>query len=71
LKDYSTVTFIANSKHNIFLKGFTMKKLSSKLNLVAGRVDSRTIRLIVTVASLVMFVLAAGAPHSVGGVGMQ
>lgn len=48
-----------------------MKKLSSKLNLVAGRVDSRTIRLIVTVASLVMFVLAAGAPHSVGGVGMQ
>ncbi|MCB2213763.1 hypothetical protein KQH50_00050 [bacterium] len=48
-----------------------MKKLSSKLNLVAGRVDSRTIRLIVTVASLVMFVLAAGAPNGVGGVGMQ
>jgi hypothetical protein len=48
-----------------------MKKLSSKLNLIVGRVDSRTIRLIVTVASLVMFVLAAGAPLSCGGVGMQ
>jgi hypothetical protein len=53
------------------LKGFTMKKLSSKVNLVASRVDSRTVRLVVTVASLVMFVLAAGAPNSVGGVGMQ
>ncbi len=47
-----------------------MKKLSSKFNLVASRVDSHTVRLIVTIASLVMFVLAAGAPHSVGGIGM-
>ena len=48
-----------------------MNKLSSKLNLVATRFDSRTVRLVVTLASLVMFVLAAGAPDSVGGIGMQ
>jgi Na+/proline symporter len=48
-----------------------MNKLSSQINLVATRFDSRTIRLVVTLASLVMFVLAAGAPDSVGGIGMQ
>jgi hypothetical protein len=48
-----------------------MKKLSSKMQVVLSRVDSRTVRLIVTLTSLVLFVLAAGAPHGVGGVGMQ
>jgi hypothetical protein len=48
-----------------------MTKLSSKINSIATRFDSRTVRLVVTLASLVMFVLAAGAPDSVGGIGMQ
>lgn len=48
-----------------------MNKLSSKINFAASRVDSRTVRLIVTVASLVLFVLAAGAPNGAGGIGMQ
>ncbi len=46
-----------------------MNKLSSKLNLFVSRVDNRTIRLIVTIASLALFVLAAGAPNGTGGVG--
>lgn len=48
-----------------------MTKLSSKINMFATRFDSRTVRLVVTLASLVMFVLAAGAPDSMGGIGMQ
>lgn len=48
-----------------------MTKLSSKINSIATRFDSRTVRLVVTLASLVMFVLAAGAPDSCGGIGMQ
>ena len=48
-----------------------MKKLSSKMNLFLSRVDNRTVRLIVTITSLVLFVLAAGAPGGMGGVGMQ
>ncbi len=48
-----------------------MKKLSSKMQVVLSRVDSRTVRLIVTLTSLVLFVLAAGAPLGMGGVGMQ
>ena len=48
-----------------------MNKLSSKLQIAASKVDSKTVRMVVTLASLVMFVLAAGAPHSTGGVGMQ
>lgn len=47
-----------------------MNKLSSKMQVALTSVDSRTVRLVVTLASLVMFVLAAGAPHGVGGVGM-
>jgi len=47
-----------------------MNKLSSKIQFAITKVDSRTVRLVVTLASLVMFVLAAGAPDSVGGVGM-
>jgi hypothetical protein len=47
-----------------------MNKLSSKIKFFLSRVDSRTVRLIVTLASLVLFVLAAGAPNSMGGVGM-
>lgn len=48
-----------------------MSKLSSKINFVATSFDSRTVRLVVTLASLVMFVLAAGAPDTCGGIGMQ
>lgn len=48
-----------------------MSKLSSKITSIATRFDSRTVRLVVTVASLVMFVLAAGAPDGCGGIGMQ
>ena len=40
-----------------------MKKLFSS-------VDSRIVRLLVTLTSLVLFVLAAGAPCGLGGVGM-
>jgi len=48
-----------------------MNKLSSKIKLFLSRADNRTVRLIVTLISLVLFVLAAGAPNSVGGIGMQ
>ena len=52
------------------MKGFTMKKLSNKVQYTISRVDNRTLRLIVTIASLALFVLAAGAPDGVGPVGM-
>jgi hypothetical protein len=48
-----------------------MNKLSSKMKLFVSRVDNRTVRLVVTLTSLVLFVLAAGAPGGMGGVGMQ
>ena len=48
-----------------------MNKLSSKIQFAITKVDSRTVRLVVTLASLVMFVLAAGAPDTMGGVGMM
>ena len=47
-----------------------MNKLSSKLNYFVSRVDNRTLRLIITIGSLALFVLAAGAPNGAGGVGM-
>lgn len=48
-----------------------MNKLSSKMNVFLSRVDNRTVRLIVTLTSLALFVLAAGAPSGLGGIGMQ
>ncbi len=48
-----------------------MNKLSSKITLFASRVDSQTVRLVLTITSLALFVLAAGAPDGVGGVGMR
>ena len=48
-----------------------MNKLSSKIKFFLSRADNQTVRLVVTLLSLVLFVLAAGAPNSVGGVGMQ
>ncbi len=48
-----------------------MKKLSSKVKFFLSRVDNRTVRLLLTVLSLVLFVIAAGAPDAIGGVGMQ
>jgi len=47
-----------------------MNKLSSKIQFAITKVAGRTVRLVVTLASLVMFVLAAGAPDTMGGVGM-
>ncbi len=48
-----------------------MSKFSSKTKLFLSRVDHRTVRLLLTILSLVLFVLAAGAPDAIGGVGMQ
>jgi len=48
-----------------------MKKLFAKLNSNLSRVDSRLIRLLITLGSLALFVIAAGAPDSTGGIGMQ
>jgi hypothetical protein len=48
-----------------------MNKLSSKIQFAISKVDSRKVRLVVTLASLVLFVLAAGAPDTMGGVGMM
>jgi len=48
-----------------------MKKLFTKLNSNLSRVDSRLVRLLITLGSLALFVIAAGAPDSTGGIGMQ
>jgi len=47
-----------------------MFKLFEEAKVLVGRVDNRIVRLLITVATLVMFVLAAGAPGGLGGVGM-
>jgi hypothetical protein len=47
-----------------------MKKLISETKKHLSCVDPRVIRLIITFGSLVLFVLAAGAPDSTGGIGM-
>lgn len=47
-----------------------MKKLFSNTKQYLSSVDPRIIRLLVTLGSLVLFVLAAGAPDSTGGIGM-
>jgi hypothetical protein len=47
-----------------------MNKLSSKIKFFLSRVDNRTVRLILTILTLALFVLAAGAPDAIGGVGM-
>jgi hypothetical protein len=48
-----------------------VKKLFAKLNANLSRVDSRLIRLLITLGSIALFVIAAGAPDSTGGIGMQ
>jgi hypothetical protein len=60
-----------NILSNHIKKGSTMTKLSSKMKHFLSRVDNRTVRLVVTLTSLVLFVLAAGAPGGLGGIGMQ
>ncbi len=45
-----------------------MKTLSSKLYLASAKASSK-IKLILFIATLVMFVLAAGAPQATGSVG--
>jgi hypothetical protein len=47
-----------------------MKKLFIKLNSSLSRVDSRLVRLLITLGSIALFVIAAGAPDSTGGIGM-
>lgn len=47
-----------------------MNKLSSKVQFILSRVDNNTVRLVLTIASLALFVLAAGAPLGMGGIGM-
>lgn len=37
---------------------------------VSRRIDNKALRLIITLISLVLFVLAAGAPGTLGGIGM-
>jgi hypothetical protein len=48
-----------------------MRKLSRKMKMLLSQVDRHTINLIITVAILILFVLAAGAPNGMGGIGMQ
>jgi len=48
-----------------------MKKLFAKFNSNLSRIDSRLVRLLITLGSLALFVIAAGAPDSTGGIGMQ
>ena len=45
-----------------------MKTLSSKLFLASATISSK-IKLILFIATLVMFVLAAGAPQATGSIG--
>lgn len=47
-----------------------MKTLSSNLKKFFS-VNQRTLQLVVTFICLILFVLAAGAPGGMGGVGMQ
>jgi hypothetical protein len=46
-----------------------MKSLSSSLTALFTKFDTQTIRLIVVIATLVMFVISAGAPQCGGGIG--
>lgn len=47
-----------------------MNKLLVKMKDVSRRIDNKALRLIITLISLVLFVLAAGAPGTLGGIGM-
>jgi hypothetical protein len=47
-----------------------MKKLFVKLNSSLCCVDKRLLRLLITLGSLALFAIAAGAPDSTGGLGM-
>jgi hypothetical protein len=62
----TTLIFYSNQ----FRKDLIMKKLFSTTKQYLSSVDPRIIRLLVTLGSLVLFVLAAGAPDSTGGIGM-
>ncbi|NTU75684.1 MAG: hypothetical protein HGA86_06145, partial [Anaerolineaceae bacterium] len=43
--------------------------LTSSITVFATKIDSRKIRLVMTVATIVLFVLSAGAPGSIGDTG--
>jgi hypothetical protein len=45
-----------------------MKTLSSKLYLVSAKI-SKNVKLVLFIATLVMFVLAASAPQATGSIG--
>jgi hypothetical protein len=46
-----------------------MKKMQKEITLLMGVVHSRKFRLIITVLTLALFVLAAGAPSATIGIG--
>lgn len=46
-----------------------MKSISSLLATQITKFDTQTIRLIFVIATLVMFVISAGAPQAGGGIG--
>jgi hypothetical protein len=54
---------------NIILgKGvFTMKSYIREISLNLGKIDTRYIRLILALVTLILFVLGAGAPSATGG----
>jgi hypothetical protein len=53
------------------VKGLEMIGLICKTNKRRRLVDMRTLNLVVTITVLILFVLAAGAPGGMGGIGMQ
>ncbi len=46
-----------------------MKNISRQITLSASKVDSNTIKLILLIVSISLFVLGAGAPGGSGGIG--
>ena len=47
-----------------------MKKLFIDLSSKLSHIDRRVIRLLITLGSLALFAIVAGAPDSTGGIGM-
>lgn len=46
-----------------------MKKIATSITLFVSKFDAETVRMIVLIGTLTLFVLAAGAPGAGGGVG--
>ena len=54
----------------IYQKGFSMNKLFGKNIDTSTPVGNRILRLVITLAILALFVMAAGAPGGLGPIGM-